>query len=128
LRAVRKERSKELARQRRAERSAYYSPKEAERLARMVKIGQFKRIASKPHQLEYEWNSLIELATRRAGRLIDEIIRPPTELWALREQFLQGILDTATWPEEEIPEIDDAEIEAMFAPKPLVLGEEFNGI
>jgi hypothetical protein len=125
----RRERRRQRAKELRAERRPY-SQEDVNKLVRMVKIGQFKKAASKVHENQYEWNSLIELATRRADKLLDEIIRPPTELWALREKFLKEIFGAAMlWPKPgEIPAVDEEAIAAMFAPKPIELGEELSGI
>jgi hypothetical protein len=115
--ALKDERRREKARRRRA--AEAQSPK--------INVRQLMRVAQlrKPKHLEHEWNALMENATARAAKLLDEMPRPPTELWALREQFLKSVISAAMLEsmEGEIPEIDEAEIEAMFAPKRIDFGD-----
>jgi hypothetical protein len=90
-----------------------------EEIMRLVKLQQFKDAANKPREDEARWDQFISVTMQRAEVLLDKITRPPTELWALREKFLDDVFGIATLtPKDgEIPEPDMEEIEAMFAPK-----------
>jgi hypothetical protein len=107
-----------------AEREANPGP-DAEEIMRLVKLEQFKDAANKPRRDEIEWDRFINVTMQHAEVILDNITRPPTELWALREKFLDDVFGIAmlTPKDGEIPEPDAEEIAAMCAPKPK---EEFH--
>jgi hypothetical protein len=90
---------------------------DAEEIMRLVKLQQFKDAADEPRHIEEQWAMFIDRTMGRAEVLLEHISRPPTRQWFEREMFLQSAIDAASWPRDEIPEPDEQEIEAMFAPK-----------
>jgi hypothetical protein len=118
-----KEEARQQARARREQRKAELKANpgpNAEEIMRLAKLTLHKDAANKPRDDERMWNGFISYTMRSAETILENITRPPTELWALREKFLDDVFGIAmlTPKDGEIPEVDEEEIEAMYAPKP----------